>query len=63
MPEQTQEHRRKEEMLRLEEVDKGCKEGEVANAFNAIGVVRAVEEAGSMEFLLESSIFTDDLVL
>ena len=50
-------------MLRLEEVDKGCKEGEVANAFNAIGVVRAVEEAGSMEFLLESSIFTDDLVL
>ena len=63
VPEQTQGNSRKEEILCLEKVDESCKEGEVANAFDAIGVVRAVEEAGSAELLLERSIFADDLVL
>lgn len=63
VPKKTQRQGRKEEDLLLEEVDEGREEGKVANGFNGVGAIRAVEETSGSELLLESSVFGDDLVL
>lgn len=63
MPEETQRDGREEEVLRLEEVYEGREEGNVACAFEGVGVIRAVEEAGDAELLLQSSVLGNDPVL